>query len=246
VQNNQNPEYLQHFHVRSYEVDLRHSITPASILNYMQETASAHAGLLGYGYADIMREKKAWVLLRSYTEISGTAGIGEEIAVETRIASIEKITGTRDFLISAKDGSEIARSRSIWILMDLESRKPVRLNTINSSVSGREPLINFSPEKIQPDLPMQQIYERNIGYSCIDINQHVNNVKYIEFAMDALPEQFLKEHRLSAVQINFLTETKFGDLLTISASEPGPGKVFVDGRIAGTVAFQSYFQFTQE
>ncbi len=239
------PEYEQRFHVRSYEVDLLHSIMPSSLLNYMQEVAATHAEKLGHGYESMMKEKRAWVLSRIYTELSGSAKIGEEILVETRISAMDRISGIRDFLITATDGNELARARTTWILVDIEKRKPVRLDSPEFPVSQKEPLFSDNPKKIENPSETRIAYERKIGYSCIDINQHVNNVKYVEFAMDAFPEDFLTTHRLSSFQVNFLSETKYGDLLSVSASPLRGGNIYVEGVISGKPTFQSLLSFTQ-
>ena len=54
-----------------------------------------------------------------------------------------------------------------------------------------------------------------IRYSDIDSNGHVNNVKYAELALEAVPEDIIKNYTLSRIKIIFEKETKYGDVVTI-------------------------------
>ncbi len=236
--------FEQRFHVRSYEVDMLHSIMPSSLLNYMQEVASNHAENLGFGYQAMLDQKRAWVLSRSRVQLSGKAKIGEEIHIKTWLSGVDRLFGMRDFLISTSSGHEIASARSAWLMVDLDSRKPLRLSSLPVlSSSQQPPVFAEALEKIEVPEGAVPIYQREIGYSCIDINQHVNNVKYIEFALDALPEEFFVEHRLTALQINFLNETKYGDTLSVARSQPAPDRVYIEGSKNGSLAFQTLLEF---
>lgn len=54
-----------------------------------------------------------------------------------------------------------------------------------------------------------------IRYSDIDSNGHVNNVKYVEIALEAVPLEIMKDYTLTRTKIIFEKETKYGDVVTI-------------------------------
>ena len=47
--------------------------------------------------------------------------------------------------------------------------------------------------------------------SDLDINQHVNNVNYIEWAVESVPEEIYNQKTLTGLEINFRAESKYGD-----------------------------------
>ena len=58
-------------------------------------------------------------------------------------------------------------------------------------------------------------YKRTVRYSDIDINGHLNNVKYLDFIMDSFS---LEEHRslnVKSIEISYSNESLPGDTITI-------------------------------
>lgn len=51
-------------------------------------------------------------------------------------------------------------------------------------------LDNF--HEIKDNLELSLVMERTVLYSDVDINQHFNNSRYIEWAFDVMPIEFLK------------------------------------------------------
>ena len=61
-------------------------------------------------------------------------------------------------------------------------------------------------------------------YSDTDINGHVNNTRYADFACDALDmDQLEQGHFLSTMQIGYLAECRPGDVLSIQTGEQEGG-----------------------
>ena len=62
-------------------------------------------------------------------------------------------------------------------------------------------------------------------YSDTDINGHVNNIRYADFACDAVGMESLPEDKfLASVQIGYLAECRPGDLLTVEVGESREGR----------------------
>jgi len=55
--------------------------------------------------------------------------------------------------------------------------------------------------------------------SDLDINQHVNNVNYIEWAIEAIPIKVIQRYQLSQFEISFRSESKYGDSVISNAQE---------------------------
>ena len=59
------------------------------------------------------------------------------------------------------------------------------------------------------------IEEIKVHYRDIDINRHVNNVKYLKWLIDAFPSETLTEKPISELEINFLHELKLNEQIQI-------------------------------
>ena len=81
-------------------------------------------------------------------------------------------------------------------------------------------------------------------YSDTDMNGHVNNTRYADFACDAVGMECLSQDRyLAEMQIGYLAECRPGEVLTIQTSGLGDSRFVrgVDG--AGKSRFESALLF---
>ena len=55
----------------------------------------------------------------------------------------------------------------------------------------------------------------HVGYRELDVNDHVNNVNYIEWILDTFDLAFHKSHNLQEIEINYLSEATYGDEVSV-------------------------------
>ncbi|MEW6375723.1 MAG: hypothetical protein AB1502_08025 [Thermodesulfobacteriota bacterium] len=58
-----------------------------------------------------------------------------------------------------------------------------------------------------------------VHYSDLDIHQHVNNSRYIEWILDSYPLEMDQTHQITTFEINFLAESNCGDELSIRSKQ---------------------------
>jgi acyl-ACP thioesterase len=67
-----------------------------------------------------------------------------------------------------------------------------------------------------PEFPQtNKVYSKEIKYSDIDLNKHVNNAKYLELLSDCYDESFHRENKIKTLIVSFISESKYGDLLEV-------------------------------
>lgn len=211
-------KYSQEFTIGSFDSDWHGNAKLTSICNYLQEIAGNHVDKIGQGMHDLNQNNHAWVLSRIKIKIIRPAKWKETIRIETFPTGIKGLFGTRDFRIFDADDKIIALASSCWLVVDLNSHRPLRPHDIVKNM----PLGNYA-EVFETELeklaPLSQgavlIEEVKIHYSDIDINRHVNNVKYLKWLIDALPLETLTEKPISELEINFLHELKLGEQIKI-------------------------------
>ncbi|MBC7465071.1 MAG: hypothetical protein H7256_03695, partial [Bdellovibrio sp.] len=126
-----------------------------------------------------------------------------------------------------------------WMTLDAETRRPksVDYKEIFSNLQHPEK-IETEDEKISPEKTEQTtIAEFKVRNSDIDQNNHVNNTKYAQWVLDAIPFQSHHEYDLTSYSINFVAETKLNDLVKI---QNGPRTNELES------SFQTQFQGVRE
>jgi medium-chain acyl-[acyl-carrier-protein] hydrolase len=238
--------WIERHRVRTCDVDFRNRVKAGSIFDFMQEAASNNAAYLGFGYDDMRSRKQFWVLSRAALIIDAAVGFGEEIIVETWPKAVEKLFALRDFMFYDAAKKVIGRATTAWLMMNADTLRPVSPETIRHGVTflDKPPAIVEVPGKLPVFSELTYAFEKRIGYNDIDINNHVNNVRYLEFALDCLPEEIWRNKSLSSLRINFQKEMKYGDTIRLFFTETDAGLFAVEGRNQhGIQVFRSLLQW---
>ena len=210
--------YNQEFTIGSFDSDWHGNAKLTSICNYLQEIAGNHVDKIGQGINDLSQNNHAWVLSRMKIKIMRPAKWKETIRIETFPTGIKGLFGARDFRIYDQSNKIIALASSYWLVVDLISHRPIRPHEIVKQMPlGDYPEVFESElEKLTPLSERAELIEEiKVHYSDIDINRHVNNVKYLKWLIDAFPSETLTEKTISELEINFLHELKLGEQIQI-------------------------------
>lgn len=216
------PIYEEMYPVFSFLLDpMKHLSIPAAF-GMVGDAAGRDAGRRGWGYEALVARNQAWVLIRAKLIINRLPASGERIILRTWPKLIEGVVAYRDFQILDENRHILMAGSTAWTLMDLGSRKPVRL-------AGKEyhtgDLANFhaiveKPAKISWPETLLTVKELKAEYGHLDMNNHVNNSRYIEWIMNEIPVETLLTRQLRDVEVNFLSEVKHLDELQIMVPEP--------------------------
>jgi acyl-ACP thioesterase len=215
------------FIVRSYEVDFRGKASASSICNYLQEVAGNHATKLGVAVDHLFKKNMTWVLSRLHVQFIRFPFWREKIHVETWPSGKKGKYATRDFLISDQKNNIIVKGTSSWMVLDLKTLRPISLPDFMDDIDSpdKERAINDNFQKLS--IPKNPEIEKqfNVRLNDLDINQHVNNVKYIEWALGSIPLEDWKKKELAALEISYRAETKYGERVSV-LTEQNRNKVF--------------------
>jgi acyl-ACP thioesterase len=229
-----------------YQVDFKNNLRIDSIFNYLQEAASNNANSLGWGFKDLEKNNLSWVLSRAKLKIYRYISAGEEITVETWPKGMEGISAIRDFKIYDDKNNVLALATSSWLLVNYVTMRPVKnadfIESIKNSNIDNYHAITEPPGKILTPKKKEPIYERNIRYTDIDVNNHVNNVNCIRFVLDCFEMNDGVHNNITSFQINFLSELKYGDIVQLfrGNSIENDHKVYIEGvKNNNQLAFQS-------
>jgi medium-chain acyl-[acyl-carrier-protein] hydrolase len=245
---NMNLPWKDAFKIRTFDVDFKNSVKLSSVFNFMQESASNNAEQLKFGYDDLIKKGLFWVLSRAKIHKLKYPTLGDDIIIETWPKGTDKLFALRDFRIYDSGNEIIGRATTAWLLVDSKTVRPIKPDILIGNIPQHniEPAIIETPGKITEIDTKAEVAEEKIGYTDIDINQHVNNVRYIDFVLDSFRMDQFKEKQISTMQINFLSESKYEDKIKIFKGTTGSTEnaFYVEGVNQNSAkVFQAYVEW---
>ncbi|KAK6146830.1 hypothetical protein DH2020_020699 [Rehmannia glutinosa] len=201
-------EYRQTVVVRSHEVGPDKTMTIESILNLLQEYLNA--GNSTESCMDVRANEWVWNHLW-----------GEVIETNTWVGASGKNGMRRDWLLrSQATGLVLARATSKWVMMNKHTR---RLSKMPDDV--RTEISPWFIEKQAMEESTQEIEKMDSKNACyvhsdlkpkrsdLDMNHHVNYVKYVKWMIETLPGEFLENHQLSDIVLEYKRECGSSDMV---------------------------------
>ncbi len=222
------------------DCDARGRIRPSSLLVLMQEIGETHAATLGLSRTRLVQNGMCWVLYRQRTVMARLPHFHEKIRATTWPAPVEGPLFPRCFLFEAEDGRPLGSAVAAWVLMDIQTRRPLRPSAL---VGDLPPSLRPSPLPIPAMLRVtggESLGSRKVCYSDVDVNGHMNNTRYIDWVCDALNYGALEEKGLAEWQVNYLAEARPGEKIALSSLEDGEATLFSGKREAdGRAIFEA-------
>lgn len=206
--------YQKEFTVDTLVTDCFGRLKPSAVLYYVQEMAGQHFDRMAL---DPTPEHKGlmWVIIRHRVQITRLPVKGQTIRLETWPMPTTRVAYPRSVVAYDEEGRELFRSISLWVLMDRASRAMVLPGKSGIAVSGILRGNELpSPNSLAPVVCSASV-NRRVCFTDLDVNDHMNNTRYIEWAADLLPSAFHENHRLQDVTMCYLGEAREGDELTI-------------------------------
>lgn len=218
--------------VDSRDTDLFGQCRPSALLGFLQEAAIQAAGELGVSREEMVRQYHAfWMLSRIRYTLVRPLRCGERVGVKTWHRGGKAAVMYRDFDLYI--GNEhVGEAISIWVLADLDNHKLLRLSEISQFEGTDGGALCRTEQLRKPRLPEDMVLSevRRMHYSDTDINGHVNNGKYADFACDALAlERLGTERFVSSLQLGYLAECLPGEELSLYTGQK-EGEYFALGR----------------
>ena len=187
--------------------------------NHMLNAADFHSTDRGFGMRYLLTINRSWVLSRLAIEMAEMPRMYARFNVETWVESAMRYFTNRNFAVRGEDGTIYGYGRSIWAMIDTETRQPTDILSINDgSINNwieKEktcPIDKGGRVRMSDDAEFVRTIETN--YNDVDINGHINSVKYIEHVLDLWPLEWYKEHTIRRFEIAYVAEAHAGDTLS--------------------------------
>ncbi len=228
------PLYTQNFEITDHYVDCFGRMTPASILLMIQEVAGKHCTALSVDYDTLAKRRMFWAVTRHRVQVSRMPRLGETIRVETWPMPTTRVAYPRSVVAYDAAGNECFRAISLWVLMNLDTRSMILPGKSGISVVGSLRGLELPSPGSLALMDHTQTRQRQVCFTDLDRNGHMNNTRYLNWVSDLLPSAFHQEHEVKEFTICYHAEAREGQLLDLSWDFPQEDCLQVDARRADT------------
>lgn len=206
------------FSLRYFEMNKKGLASPTTILTLLEETAAEHCYEIDYSLYDLEKKNIGWVLVSGSIEMIRYPKYKEKIKIKTWLSNYSLVKGYRENLILDEKDTIIGKARGLWVFYDIGKRRPVPILEeiklkwgYNESTSTQ---LNID-EKIRPIINSEPKAEFKVYKLDIDGNNHVNNIRYLHWLIESLPEELLDNYFLKSINGRFISEAKYGEQLSV-------------------------------
>lgn len=221
------------FMVEPFHCDFSNHLFMSCLCNDLLNASDFHSEERGYGMSYLNKHSRTWVLSRLAVEIKTMPLAYEKISIATWVESAFKYFTGRNYAITSEDGNKVyGYARSIWAMIDTNTRQPVDILQINDGlikdyVTNEIPCPIAKPDRVVVDDKAQLAAKVRMHYHDIDVNGHVNSIKYIEHVLNVFPLDWYKKHPVKRLDIAYVAESHEGDELGLYMEEAANGKYMV-------------------
>lgn len=227
--------FTQQFDIQSHHIGPDFEVSLQYLLGCMQTTADLHVDSHRLGWKDLHAKGCFWAIYRMGLRINRLPRKYDHITVRTWANPPQGIFQPRSFEVVNQQGDVYLYAQSLWIILDDKSFQPITIESVMDtdvvSLLGGDHSFPI-PLKV-PLAKGETVFPavtRNVLYSDIDTNLHVNNTVYARWVLDSIPAEFLQSHRLSEMILNYVQQAHLGDTYDVAMTSMS------EGRIATTIS----------
>ncbi len=230
------------YEIDQQDLDFSQHATISSMVNVQLQTAGRDANRNGFGVGELNEKNYTWVLTRFSMAFERRAVRGESYEITTWIEDINRVTSSRNFSTTI-GGIAVGDAASQWCMLDLTTRTAVDLSKLgqyrqNFVIPDRSPLPRM--RKIR-DIEPHRTMTREVWYSDIDFNGHVNTMRYIDMMFNMLSRDVIADVTRFKFDLQFQHECYVGEVLTVGVEDVDDGYIFAISRESGEVAVRGAF-----
>lgn len=214
------------FMAEPFHCDFSHRLFMGHLGNHLLNAADFHSDHRGFGMSYLNPIHKTWVLSRLAIEMDEMPVQYSKFCVETWVESAMRYFTNRNFrIVDAADSTHVyGYGRSVWAMIDTDTRQPqnimdIRNGEITEYVDAERPcpMDKLSRVKMGADVPLVRCIDTY--YNDVDVNGHINSVKYIEHVLDLFTLKHYSEFAIKRLDIAYVAESHYGDRLSFYKEE---------------------------
>lgn len=208
--------YDKEFELRYFEMNEFGVASPTTILTLLEETAADHCFSINYSLYQLGEQNIGWVLISGFLQMERYPKYKEKITIRTWLSKYSAIKGFRENIIYNEQNNIIGRAKGLWIFFDIERRRPIE---IFSDIKDRWSFYNEKNNDCNISQKIHAIdksdYEKKFKVNRYDTDmiKHVNNIRYLQWVVESIPEEIADNYYLYSIDGRFLEEAHLGQTI---------------------------------
>ncbi|MBP3579938.1 MAG: hypothetical protein J6K12_01685 [Clostridia bacterium] len=207
--------------IESFDVQPNGNVKISALLKLFQKAAGDELLDTPFSFFNLARRNVAFVLTKMTLKIIKDIKIYDELEIITHPRKIHGATYPRDFIVKV-GGETVAVARSMWVLLDIENRhilRPSAIADLGEIPTSEADLFEIEDvRRIVDQASLLRTDVRDVKYSNLDMNNHLNNTYYSDFVFDCFNHNERTSDAGLYLQINYKNEARLGDVLEISSN----------------------------
>ena len=202
------PIYVRNFTVEDAYVDRYGRMKPSQILYLAQDMGGRHSALMSLDYDTLAGRNLFWAVTRHRVQVSRMPMRGETLRLETWPLPTTRAAFPRSVVAYDAQGNEVFRCITLWVLMDLNTRKMIVPGKSGIIVAGTLRGNELpAPNGLIPK-PLGTQASRTVAFTDLDRNGHMNNTRCLDWIADLLPSRFHESHTVTDFTVCYLAEAR--------------------------------------
>ena len=208
--------YKENYKIKSTDCGSNILLKPSSLLMIVQDLATLGAEYIGAGTDKVTGKGYIWVVTKMEVEIIKTPKYLEDVKLITYPNKMIHFIFPRTILIHNTNDDLMVKVSSMWCILNYENRKLVMPSDINLITPGDETMDKINPINVKETTLVE---ERTVRNTDLDVNMHLNNIKYLDYITDTFDLDFINNNEIKRINLVFHEEVKAGETLGIYSSE---------------------------
>lgn len=204
---------------REYKVDIRHIGTSNLITNYgilclLEDVATVHSDIAGYGIAQIPFTHVSWILLNWKVSVLKRVTFGDTVKVRTWSVPYNELFTYRNFEVYDEHNNLVCIANSKWTLVNSDTKTLTKItDEIENSYEPESKLVfdKLEIDKLKEPTTSEHTFSFNVLRRDIDFNNHMHNLYYLQYAYEALPKDIYEKEELNNFEIMYKSGSMLGD-----------------------------------
>lgn len=208
--------FEKQFELRYFEMNKLGEATATAMLTLLEETAADHCCHIHHSLFDLQNQNIGWVLVSGVMQLDYYPKYKEKITIRTWLSSYSTVKGFRENIIYNQQNQIIGRAKGLWVFYDIEKRKPIRILDEIKEKWGFENEISINEnisQKITPVNSTNPSKKFKVNMFDVDSNNHVNNIRYLQWLMESIPIDFTDKYYLHSINGRFIKDAQFDDVI---------------------------------
>lgn len=189
-----------------------------AILQILETSGSHHSDKAKDNVIKGSQHGIAWILVDWRVSVLRRTDSTEQLNITTWVRGKSgSATVYRDFVLTDHRGDEVVRAEAKFCLLDITTGKLTRISEDLMQSYEPENRAIFDDASVHLRAPTEYISEQTVPIrrSDIDFNGHVHNTRYMDYALEAIPQEIYEADAFSSIRIVYSKPIKENYIITV-------------------------------